>query len=338
MIEHEPHNVLVTGGASFIGSNLARYLLATDPEVNIVNLDLLTYAGSLENLENLPDPSRHTIIRGDICDQQLVDRILREHSVDTVVNLAAETHVDRSIVAPAVFVQTNVMGTFTLLEAVRAYWLLGFRPGRSVRFHHVSTDEVFGALGPDDPRFTETTPYAPNSPYSATKAASDHLVRAYHHTYGLPTITTNCSNNYGPYQHFEKFVPTIIKACLLGKPIPVYGDGSNIRDWLYVKDHCRGIDVALRRGRQGETYNIGGNNEWSNIEIAHLVCRLMNERYPQGAPHERIISFVKDRPGHDWRYAIDTSRIRAELGWRPEETFETGIRKTIAWYLKRAKR
>jgi dTDP-glucose 4,6-dehydratase len=338
MIEHEPHNVLVTGGASFIGSNLARYLLATDPEVNIVNLDLLTYAGSLENLENLPDPSRHTFIRGDICDQQLVDRILREHSVDTVVNLAAETHVDRSIVAPAVFVQTNVMGTFTLLEAVRAYWLLGFPPGHSVRFHHVSTDEVFGALGPHDPRFTETTPYAPNSPYSATKAASDHLVRAYYHTYGLPTITTNCSNNYGPYQHFEKFIPTIIMACLLGKPIPVYGDGSNIRDWLYVKDHCKGIDVALRRGRQGETYNIGGNNEWSNIEIARLVCHLMNERYPQGAPHERLISFVKDRPGHDWRYAIDTSRIRAELGWRPEETFETGLRKTIAWYLEQAKR
>jgi dTDP-glucose 4,6-dehydratase len=305
--------------------------------VSIVNLDLLTYAGSLENLENLPDPGRHAFVRGDICDRLLVDRILRERSIDTVINLAAETHVDRSIVAPAVFVQTNVMGTFTLLEAARAYWLSS-PPSRSVRFHHVSTDEVFGALGPDDPRFTETAPYAPNSPYSATKAASDHLVRAYHHTYGLPTITTNCSNNYGPYQHFEKFVPTLIKACLLGKPIPVYGDGSNIRDWLYVKDHCRGIDVALRRGRQGETYNIGGNNEWSNIEITRLVCRLMNESYPQGAPHERLISFVKDRPGHDWRYAIDTSRIQAELGWRPEETFETGIRKTIAWYLKRAKR
>ncbi len=337
MTEHKPHKVLVTGGASFIGSNLVRYLLATDPEVSIVNLDLLTYAGSLENLENLPDPGRHAFVRGDICDRLLVDRILRERSIDTVINLAAETHVDRSIVAPAVFVQTNVMGTFTLLEAARAYWLSS-PPSRSVRFHHVSTDEVFGALGPDDPRFTETAPYAPNSPYSATKAASDHLVRAYHHTYGLPTITTNCSNNYGPYQHFEKFVPTLINACLLGEPIPVYGDGSNIRDWLYVKDHCRGIDVALRRGHQGETYNIGGNNEWSNIEIARLVCRLMNERYPQGASHERLISFVKDRPGHDWRYAIDTSRIQAELGWRPEETFETGIRKTIAWYLKRAKR
>src|SRR5829696_8215014 len=217
MIEHEPHNVLVTGGASFIGSNLARYLLATDPEVNIVNLDLLTYAGSLENLENLPDPSRHTIIRGDICDQQLVDRILREHSVDTVVNLAAETHVDRSIVAPAVFVQTNVMGTFTLLEAARAYWLSSL-PSCSVRFHHVSTDEVFGALGPDDPRFTETAPYAPNSPYSATKAASDHLVRAYHHTYGLPTITTNCSNNYGPYQFPEKLIPLMIANALQARP------------------------------------------------------------------------------------------------------------------------
>lgn len=233
MTEHKLHNVLVTGGASFIGSNLARYLLATDLEVSIVNLDLLTYAGSLENLENLPEPSRHTFVRGDICDRLLVDRILRERSIDTVINLAAQTHVDRSTVAPAVFVQTNVMGTFTLLEAVCAYWLLSLPSRRRARFHHVSTDEVFGALRPDDPRFTETVPYAPNSSYSATKAASDHLVRAYHHTGGLPTITTYCSNNYGPYQHFEKFASTIMKACLLGKPIPVYGDGSNIRDWLY---------------------------------------------------------------------------------------------------------
>ncbi|MBS1223991.1 MAG: dTDP-glucose 4,6-dehydratase [Proteobacteria bacterium] len=333
-MEHRPRNVLVTGGAGFIGCNFVRYLLATDPEVRIVNLDLLTYAGSLDNLRDLPDPARHVFVQGDICDRGLVDRLLREHQIDTLVHFAAESHVDRSITGPAAFVETNLVGTFTLLEAARTAWLEG-KTAEHCRFHHISTDEVYGTLGRDNPPFTETTPYAPNSPYSASKAGSDHLARAYFHTYKLPVVTTNCSNNYGPFQHGEKFIPTVIRSCLRQQPIPVYGDGSNIRDWLYVEDHCRGIEAVIHQGRLGETYNIGGCNEWANINIVKKICALLDERRPEHAPHERLISFVTDRPGHDWRYAIDARKMDQELGWRPLETFEIGIAKTVDWYLQR---
>jgi dTDP-glucose 4,6-dehydratase len=333
-MEHRPRNVLVTGGAGFIGCNFVRYLLATDPEVRIVNLDLLTYAGSLDNLRDLPDPARHVFVQGDICDRGLVDRLLREHQIDTLVHFAAESHVDRSITGPAAFVETNLVGTFTLLEAARTAWLDG-KTAEHSRFHHISTDEVYGTLGRDNPPFTETTPYAPNSPYSASKAGSDHLARAYFHTYKLPVVTTNCSNNYGPFQHGEKFIPTVIRSCLRQQPIPVYGDGSNIRDWLYVEDHCRGIEAVIHQGRLGETYNIGGCNEWANINIVKKICALLDERRPEHAPHERLISFVTDRPGHDWRYAIDARKMDQELGWRPLETFEIGIAKTVDWYLQR---
>ncbi len=326
--------MLVTGGAGFIGCNFVRHLLATDPEVRIVNLDLLTYAGSLDNLRDLPDPARHLFVKGDICDRALVDRLLREHQIDTIAHFAAESHVDRSITGPAAFVQTNLVGTFTLLEAARIAWLEE-KTASHCRFHHISTDEVYGTLERDDPPFSETTPYAPNSPYSASKAGSDHLVRAYFHTYGLPVVTTNCSNNYGPFQHGEKFIPTVIRSCWLQKPIPVYGDGSNIRDWLYVEDHCRGIDAVIRRGQLGETYNIGGCNEWANIHITRLICTLLDERRPEHALHERLITFVTDRPGHDWRYAIAADKMDQELGWKPQETFNTGIAKTVDWYLER---
>ncbi len=332
---HTPRNVLITGGAGFIGCHFVRHLLQSDPQVHIVNLDLLTYAGSLDNLNELPDPSRHEAVQGTICDRLLVDRLLQDHNIDTIVHFAAESHVDRSIEGPAAFIDTNVVGTFTLLEAARTFWLHTSdeapRPGR---FHHVSTDEVYGTLGPDEPAFCETTPYAPNSPYAASKAASDHLVRAYHHTYGLSVVTTNCSNNYGPYQHGEKLIPTVIRSCLQGQPIPVYGDGSNMRDWLYVEDHCAAIDLVLRRGRSGETYNIGGDNNWNNIDVVHLICDVLAEltgRSPD--TFTRLIHYVTDRPGHDWRYAIDATKLREELGWSPTETFETGIRKTAAWYL-----
>jgi dTDP-glucose 4,6-dehydratase len=334
-MEHHPRNVLVTGGAGFIGCNFVRHLLATEPDARIVTLDLLTYAGSLDNLRELPDPTRHTFVQGDICDRPLVDRLLREHAIDTIAHFAAESHVDRSITGPAAFVQTNLVGTFTLLEAARGAWLEGGRTAEHCRFHHISTDEVYGTLKHGDPPFSETTPYAPNSPYSASKAGSDHLVRAYFHTYGLPVVTTNCSNNYGPFQHGEKFIPTVIRSCLLQRPIPVYGDGSNIRDWLYVEDHCRGIDAVIRRGKLGETYNIGGDNEWANINIAKLICALLDQRRPAHAPHERLISFVADRPGHDWRYAIDPRKMSEALSWRPAETFNTGIAKTVDWYLER---
>lgn len=333
-MEYRPTNVLVTGGAGFIGCNFVRYLLQTDDRVHIVNLDLLTYAGSLENLEALPDPDRHTFVQGDICDRALLDRLLKDYHIDTIVHFAAESHVDRSISGPAAFIQTNLIGTFTLLEAARQIWLSNTDLGEK-RFHHISTDEVYGTLAKDDAAFKETTAYAPNSPYSASKAGSDHLVRAYFHTYGLPVTTTNCSNNYGPYQHGEKFIPTVIRSCLQGKPIPVYGDGSNIRDWLYVEDHCRGIDAVLRHGDLGETYNIGGRNEWANIAIAKLICGLMDEREPQQQSHEALITFVTDRPGHDWRYAIDDGKMQARLNWSPRETFESGIRKTVDWYLRR---
>jgi len=331
--EFNPKVLLVTGGAGFIGCNYVRYMLETDRSVRIINLDALTYAGSLDNLKDLPNPSRHEFVQGDICDRELIDRLLREHDIDTVVHFAAESHVDNSISSPEIFVKTNVMGTFTLLDAARNYWQKEKGWGEhECRFHHISTDEVYGTLEADDPAFSETTPYAPNSPYSASKAGSDHLVRAYFHTYGLPVTTTNCSNNYGPYQHGEKFIPTVIRSCVEGKQIPVYGDGTNIRDWLYVMDHCSGIDAVIRRGRLGECYNIGGINEWKNIDICRLICKLMDEKIPENAPHEKLISFVKDRPGHDWRYAIDAQKMNAELAWQPSETFETGIRKTVSWY------
>jgi len=330
-----PRNILVTGGAGFIGSHFVRHLLRTDKHVQIVNLDLLTYAGSLDHLGELCDPERYHFVHGDICDGSLIQSILRDYDIETIVHFAAESHVDRSITGPAAFIETNVRGTFTLLEEARGYWLDQKNwSKRSCRFHHISTDEVYGTLGPNDPPFSETTPYAPNSPYSASKAASDHLVRAYQHTYGLPTTTTNCSNNYGPFQHNEKFIPTIIRSCLEEKPIPVYGDGSNIRDWLYVVDHCSGIDAVIRHGRVGEIYNIGGSNNWSNLEIVNLLCRTLAEI--TGEPTEkysRLITFVPDRPGHDWRYAIDFAKIHKELDWSPAETFESGMYKTVEWYL-----
>lgn len=331
-----PHAVLVTGGAGFIGSGFVRYLLANDSSVRVVTLDKLTYAGSEENLADLPGADRHIFVRGDICDGKLVTRLLIEHGIDAIVHFAAESHVDNSISGPAPFVETNINGTFKLLEAARAMWLEQNGWGASrCRFHHVSTDEVYGSLGPDDPPFTETSRYRPNSPYSASKAASDHLVRSYHHTFGLPLTISNCSNNYGPRQHLEKFIPMVVRSALDGRRIPVYGDGTNIRDWLYVEDHCRGVDLVLRQGRVGEVYNLGGGDEWTNIDIARKICVILDEHRPQAAPHADLISFVSDRPGHDWRYAIDFSKARSELGWEPAESLETGLRNTVDWYLAR---
>ncbi len=323
-------NVLVTGGAGFIGSNFVRYLLAAAPDVQVVTLDALTYAGSLENLRGLPDESRHTFVHGDICDSSLVERLLREQEIDTLVHFAAESHVDRSILGPAPFIQTNVVGTFTLLEAARVVWKGNF-DGK--RFHHVSTDEVFGSLGPDDPPFCETTPYEPRSPYSASKAASDHLARAYFHTYGLPVTITNCSNNYGPYQFPEKLIPLMILNALEDKPLPIYGDGKQIRDWLYVEDHCEAIYRVLESGRPGETYNIGGGNQPCNLDIVRQICALLDEFQPAGAPHERLITHVPDRPGHDRRYAMDIRKIHRELGWSPRHDLASGLRATVRWYL-----
>lgn len=330
-------NVLVTGGAGFIGSNFVRYLLSTEPEVHIINLDALTYAGSLENLKDLPAPTRHTFVEGDICDRPLVDELLREHKISIVVHLAAETHVDRSVVRPSQFIQTNVVGTFTLLEAVRDYWLeAGAFPAGEVRFHHVSTDEVYGTLKPDEPPFSEKTPYAPNSPYSASKAASDHLVRAYHKTYGLPITITNCSNNYGPYQFPEKLIPLMILNALNGEPLPIYGDGLQIRDWLFVKDHCEAIWAVVRDGNPGETYNIGGNNQPTNLTVVKTICEILDECQPDSPymPHEKLIQHVIDRPGHDRRYDVDITKIQHELGWQPSETLNTGLLKTVEWYLQ----
>ncbi len=329
-------NVLVTGGAGFIGSNFVRFLLKNEPEVRIVNLDALTYAGSMENLRDLPGADRHTFVHGDICDRPLVDRLLREHKVDTVVHFAAETHVDRSILGPAQFIQTNVVGTFTLLEAVRQYWLVeNGLSGEPVRFHHISTDEVFGSLGPNNPAFSETTPYAPNSPYAASKASSDHLVRAYNRTYNLPITLTNCSNNYGPYMFPEKLVPLMILNAMEGRPLPVYGDGQQIRDWLYVEDHCEAILTVLKKGRVGESYNIGGNNQPANLAVIHTLCEILDECLPnsQFTPHSSLIQFVADRPGHDRRYDIDITKIREELGWQPRQSLQTGLFNTVRWYL-----
>ena len=332
-----PNHILVTGGAGFIGSHFVRFVLGVNEPVQVINLDLLTYAGSKDNLQDLPVPNRHEFIKGDICDGELVKNILRDFNIDTIVHFAAESHVDRSISGPAAFIQTNVNGTFTLLEEARTFWSdqHGLEASRH-RFHHISTDEVYGTLGPQDPPFSELTPYAPNSPYSASKAASDHLVRAYQHTYGMSTTTTNCSNNYGPAQHMEKFIPTVIRSCLEGKAIPVYGDGSNIRDWLYVVDHCAAIWDVIRKGRIGETYNIGGLNNINNIEVVNVLCATLADLLEEEREtFTDLITLVRDRPGHDWRYAIDATKIQQELQWAPTETFESGIRKTVEYYLKK---
>ncbi len=330
--------LLVTGGAGFIGSNFVLDWLADPAAEPIVNLDALTYAGNRQNLAALARDARHVFVHGDITERALLDRLLAEHRPRAVLHFAAESHVDRSIHGPGAFIRTNVEGTFTLLEAARAHWSgLDGNARAAFRFHHVSTDEVYGSLSPDAPAFTETHPYEPNSPYSASKAASDHLVRAWHHTYGLPVLTTNCSNNYGPYHFPEKLIPLMIVNALAGKPLPLYGDGLQVRDWLYVGDHCSAIRTVLARGRPGEVYNVGGWNEKTNREIVHTVCALLDELRPDPAgPHARLITHVKDRPGHDRRYAIDARKIERELGWRPAETFDTGIRKTVQWYLDHA--
>ncbi len=328
--------ILVSGGAGFIGSNFVLDWLAQSDEL-LINLDNLTYAGNLENLSSLDNDPRHLFVQGDIGDSALVSALLAEHQPRAVLNFAAESHVDRSIHGPAAFVETNIVGTFHLLEAVRAYWGALDDSGKAAfRFLHVSTDEVYGSLAPDAAAFTEQHRYEPNSPYSASKAASDHLVRAYHHTYGLPVLTTNCSNNYGPYHFPEKLIPLMIVNALAGKALPVYGDGQQIRDWLYVKDHCSAIRRVLEAGRSGEVYNIGGWNEKPNLDIVHTVCALLDELRPRtnGASYRQQITYVTDRPGHDRRYAIDASKIALELGWKPAETFDSGIRKTVQWYLE----
>ncbi len=327
-------NILVTGGAGFIGSNFIRHLLYSESVTQLVNLDALTYAGSLDNLADVAGDVRYSFVRGNICDGTLMANLLRQHKIDTVVHFAAESHVDRSIHNPGQFVATNVVGTQTLLDACRQVWLEEKAlPLTEARFHHVSTDEVYGTLKPNDPAFSEVTPYAPNSPYAASKAASDHLVRAYHHTYGLPVTITNCSNNYGPYQFPEKLIPLMILNALAGKPLPVYGDGQQIRDWLFVEDHCEAIRLVLTQGRIGETYNIGGNNQPSNLEIVQQLCGLLDEFVPHAKPHASLIQFVADRPGHDRRYAINLTKIQTELGWQPRESLTTGLRKTVEWYL-----
>lgn len=325
--------IIVTGGAGFIGANFVLDWLRHGHEP-LINLDALTYAGNLQSLESIAADDRHHFVRGDIGDRDLVRTLLQEHRPRAIVNFAAESHVDRSIHGPEDFVQTNVVGTFHLLAETRAYWdALPASEREAFRFLHVSTDEVYGSLEMGDPAFTETTPYAPNSPYSASKASSDHFVRAYHHTYGLPVLTTNCSNNYGPYQFPEKLIPLIVLNALNGKPLPIYGDGQNIRDWLYVGDHCAAIREVLQKGRTGETYNVGGWNEKTNLDVVHTVCALLDELNPAAKPYASLITYVKDRPGHDRRYAIDARKIEREFGWKPAETFETGIRKTVQWYL-----
>lgn len=329
--------LLITGAAGFIGSNYLHWFLSEYDDYNLINLDKMTYAGSDENLQGLSGNSRYTFIEGDICDRNLIEKIFKENSIQGVIHFAAESHVDNSITGPEVFVETNVRGTFILLDVARNSWLNGpFEVKdeyKDARFLHVSTDEVYGTLGKDG-LFTENTPYAPNSPYSASKAGSDMLVRSYHHTYGMNTVITNCSNNYGPNQHKEKLIPTIIRKAITGESIPIYGDGKNIRDWLYVIDHCTGIDLAFRKGRAGETYNIGGRNERENIYIAETICELLDELKPKdNGSYSDQITFVKDRPGHDKRYAIDATKIESELGWQAAENFESGIRKTVEWYL-----
>ena len=329
-------NILVTGGAGFIGSNFVHFLQRNVPDTNIINLDALTYAGRLENLQDLPHPEKHTFMRGDIRDTELVEKLLREHSIDTIVHFAAESHVDRSLLGPKAFVETNIVGTFTMLEAARKVWIEdGKLSGENVRFHHISTDEVYGTLKADDPAFTEKTPYDPTSPYAASKASSDHLVRAYGISFGLPYTISNCSNNYGPYQFPEKLIPLIITNALNGKPLPIYGDGMQIRDWLYVEDHCEAIWTIINKGEPGESYNIGGENQPPNIEIVKTICDIIDQ---SGAslpviPCRDLITYVKDRPGHDRRYAMNIDKIKRELGWQPRHDLKSGLKKTVAWYM-----
>mgnify|MGYP001765575072 CR=1 FL=1 len=328
--------VMVTGGAGFIGSNFVRHILTHYPQVFVLNVDLLTYAGSLENLKDLPADALYQFVQADICDQESMTELIRAYNVDAIVHFAAESHVDRSILGPSAFINTNILGTFSLLEAARAVWLTEKKlAAENVRFHHISTDEVFGSLEPGQPAFKETTPYSPNSPYAASKASSDHLVRAYNHTYGMPVTLTNCSNNYGPYQFPEKLIPLMILNALEGKPLPVYGDGMQIRDWLYVEDHCEAIWKVLHDGKVGESYNVGGNNQPPNIEIVDAICTLLDELRPESAfrPHQSLKKYVTDRPGHDRRYAMDISLIERELGWRPKYDLKQGLRKTVEWYL-----
>ena len=340
--------LLITGGAGFIGANFLHYWSHHHPADRLVVLDALTYAGNLASLEPVKKLAAFRFVHGDICDQELVERLLAEEQIDTVVHFAAESHVDRSITGPDEFVRTNVVGTHTLLKAARQAWLGENKPAGPVLFHHVSTDEVYGSLGPEDPAFSETTPYAPNSPYSASKAASDHLVRAYHHTYGLPVTTSNCSNNYGPYQFPEKLIPLMLINALAGKPLPIYGDGGNIRDWLHVEDHCRGIELVIARGRRGETYNIGGNHEMTNLDLVNLICGVLDQRFARepglaarypacpaasGTSCRELLTFITDRKGHDRRYAIDASKAKSELGYLPKHALPAGITETISWYL-----
>lgn len=334
--------LLITGGAGFIGSNFIKYVLDNNSDVEVINLDKLTYAGNLDNVAHLESNKRYSFVKGDICDKALLNQLFTENNIEGIIHFAAESHVDNSINNPGIFVETNVKGTYALLEAARAHWMdapFTYKKGfENTRFHHISTDEVYGSLGKEG-LFTEKTPYAPNSPYSATKAASDFLVRSYHHTYGMNVVTTNCSNNYGPYQNDEKLIPTIIRKALSQEPIPIYGDGQNIRDWLYVEDHCIGLDLVFKKGSAGETYNIGGNNEYTNLEIAQKICEILDEEFPlKQTSYQDLITFVTDRPGHDFRYAIDASKIEKEIGWKPNESFDTGIRKTIKWYLAKYKK
>ncbi|MCB0447650.1 MAG: dTDP-glucose 4,6-dehydratase [Gelidibacter sp.] len=334
------HNetVLITGGAGFIGSNFIVYLLEQRPNIQIINLDKLTYAGELSNLKEVQDNKNYTFIEGDICDRKLIEKLFNTYNFEGVIHFAAESHVDNSIKNPAEFINTNVFGTFNLLDVAKMHWMAQpHQPKeefKNHRFHHISTDEVYGTLG-ETGLFTETTPYAPNSPYSASKASSDFIVRSYFHTYGLNVVTTNCSNNYGPKQHDEKLIPTIIRKAISGEQIPIYGDGKNIRDWLYVLDHCKGIHLAYRKGVAGETYNIGGKNERNNLYIANTICDILDDIKPKQKSYKEQISFVKDRPGHDFRYAIDASKIENELGWKADENFETGIKKTVEWYINK---
>jgi dTDP-glucose 4,6-dehydratase len=334
-------NILVTGGAGFIGANFVPYFIENNPEYHLVNLDLLTYAGNLENVSEVENHPRYKFVQGDICDRNFVEELFQKYQFHDVIHFAAESHVDNSISGPEAFIKTNVLGTFNLLDTARKLWMsapnqynVGFE---NSRFHHVSTDEVYGTLG-ETGLFEETTPYAPNSPYSASKAGSDMIVRSYFHTYGMNVVTTNCSNNYGPKQHDEKLIPTIIRKAIQGENIPIYGDGKNVRDWLYVLDHCKGIELAFKKGKAGETYNIGGRNERNNLYIVDTVCSILNELQPKSeGKYQDQITFVKDRPGHDLRYAIDATKIETELGWKADENFESGIVKTVRWYLEKFK-
>ncbi|MBO7555967.1 MAG: dTDP-glucose 4,6-dehydratase [Alphaproteobacteria bacterium] len=334
-------SILVTGGAGFIGSNFVPYMVAKYPEYKIINLDKLTYAGNLDNLKECENANNYVFVKGDICDRSLVEKLFKDNDIRGVVHFAAESHVDNSITGPQAFIETNVLGTFTLLDVARNYWMSAphnFRKGyEDCRFHHISTDEVYGALG-DTGYFTEKTPYDPSSPYSSSKASSDMIVRAYHRTYGMDVTVSNCSNNYGPKQHREKLIPKIISNALNGKDIPIYGDGKNVRDWLYVLDHCKAIDLIFHKGKSGETYNIGGHNEKNNLEIVDAICSILDQKRPQanGKPYKDLVVFVKDRPGHDRRYAIDASKLSGELGWKADENFASGIVKTVEWYLQNA--